>query len=219
MEGARLVNFKQSEEQPVEEQPVIHNADFYRRQLEVVCNNATLAIFILNEQQHCTYMNPAAEKLTGYSLAEVQGRSLHHVIHHTHPDGTPYPLEDCLIDRAPQNNQEQGEVVFVHKDGHFYPVTYTASPIRDQSGIVGTIIEVRDIAKEKQAEAAVRDREMFFQNLTNTVPISLWTARPDGALDFISQPWLDYTGMNFDPDDQASWAEVIHPDDRISTLR
>lgn len=214
-----------TEEQPASEQPreeqqkeAIHSADFYRRQLEVVCNNATLAIFIMDEHQHCTYMNPAAEKLTGYSIAEVQGRALHDVIHHTHPDGSPYPLAECPIDRAfPQNNQEQGEEVFVHKNGHFYPVAYTASPIRDQGGILGTIIEVRDITQEKQTEAALHDRELFFQNLTNTVPISLWTARPDGAIDFISQPWLDYTGMEFDPDDQSSWAEVIHPDDRTLT--
>ncbi|MBD2090698.1 PAS domain S-box protein [Microcoleus sp. FACHB-1515] len=170
MEGARLfVNFEQPEKKREE---TAQSADLYRRQLEVVCNNATLAIFIMNEQQQCTYMNPAAEKLTGYSLAEVQGRALHDIIHHTHPDGTPYPLEECPIDRAlPQNNQEQGEEVFVHKDGHFYPVAYTASPIRDASGIVGTIIEVRDISEEKAAaqarEELDRAKTIFFSNVSH----------------------------------------------------
>ncbi|HEV2762581.1 MAG TPA: PAS domain S-box protein, partial [Pyrinomonadaceae bacterium] len=89
-----------------------------RAQLETVFENATVALFVMDARQHCTYMNPAAEKLTGYTLAEVQGRPLHYFVHHTRPDGTPYPLEECPIDRAfPQNNQEQGEEVFVHRDG------------------------------------------------------------------------------------------------------
>ncbi|WP_318658556.1 hypothetical protein [Indioceanicola profundi] len=42
-------------------------------------------------------------------------RPLHDIIHHTHPDGCDFPLEDCAIDRAfPANDCEPGEEVFVH---------------------------------------------------------------------------------------------------------
>ncbi|HLL75817.1 MAG TPA: PAS domain S-box protein [Pyrinomonadaceae bacterium] len=128
-----------------------------RRQLEAVCENATVSLFIMDERQHCTYMNPAAEKLTGYTLEEVQGKPLHEFVHHTRPDGTPFPLEECPIDRAlPENNQEQGEGVFVHKDGSFYPVAFTASPLRENGTPVGTVIEVRDTTEEKRAEEELR---------------------------------------------------------------
>ena len=135
-------------------------AEHYRRQLDTIARNATLALFIMDEQQHCTYMNPAAEQLTGYTLAEVQGKALHDYVHHTRPDGSPYPLEECPIDRAfPQNMREQGEEVFVHKDGHFYPVAFTASPIHEDGRTVGTIIEARDVTEERRAREDLRARD------------------------------------------------------------
>lgn len=133
-----------------------------QRQLETIALNATLALFIMNEQQQCVYMNPAAEELTGYTLDECRGRTLHDVLHHTRPDGTPYPLEECPIDQAlPQRMREQGEEVFVHRDGHFYPVAFTASPLLEEGRPVGTIIEVRDITEDirHRNEMALRDRE------------------------------------------------------------
>jgi PAS domain S-box-containing protein len=126
-------------------------------QLEAVCENATVALFVMDDRQHCVYMNRSAEALTGYTLAEVQGMPLHEYIHHKHPDGRPFPIEECPIDRAaPQNNQEQGEEVFVHKDGHFYPVAFTASPVRSGDRVIGTVIEVRDVSEYKRREAADR---------------------------------------------------------------
>ncbi|GHA73772.1 PAS domain-containing hybrid sensor histidine kinase/response regulator [Cognatilysobacter bugurensis] len=126
-------------------------------QLEAVCENATVALFVMDERQHCVYMNRAAEAMTGYTLAEVQGGPLHNYVHHTHADGTPFPIDECPIDRAaPQNNHEQGEELFVHKDGHFYPVAFTASPIRNGKRVIGTVIEVRDISEDKRRETADR---------------------------------------------------------------
>ena len=115
----------------------------------------------MDHQQHCIYMNPAAELLTGYQLAEVLGAPLHDFVHHTRPDGSPYPLDECPIDRAaPQNMQESGEEIFVHKDGTLYPVTFTASPIRRRGEVVGTVIEVQDARPQQEQE---RQREALHQ--------------------------------------------------------
>lgn len=126
------------------------------RRLNAVLDNATVAVFLMNDRQQCIYMNAAAEQLTGYTMAETADRPLHDVIHHTRPDGSHYPLEECPIDRAfPQGRQEQGEDVFVHKDGSLYPVAFTASPVQNEANkIIGTVIEVRDISEEKRSQEA-----------------------------------------------------------------
>ena len=129
-----------------------NDPDHYRLQLETVAENATLALFIMDEHQHCTYLNRAAEELTGFRAEELLGEELHEHIHHTRPDGTPYPIEECPIGRSfPQNMRESGEETFVHKDGHFYQVAFTASPILRDGRSVGTIIEVRDVTEERRA--------------------------------------------------------------------
>lgn len=148
------------------------------RRLEAVLNNASVAIFLMDDRQHCVYMNRAAEQLTGFTVDEVVAlhKPLHDIIHHTYPDGRPFPLHECAIDRAfPEHNQMQGEEVFVHKDGSFYPVAFTASPIRDEaSKTIGTIIEVRNITQEKIA--AERQR-LLVNELNHRVKNTLATVQ------------------------------------------
>lgn len=121
------------------------------RRLAAVLNNTRMAVFIMDETYECVYMNAAAERITGYRFADMRGRPLHDVVHHTRPDGSPFPLNECAIGCSVlEHNHAEGEELFIHKDGHFYPVAYSASPIRDDDlNIIGTVLEIRDIREEK----------------------------------------------------------------------
>jgi len=95
-------------------------AESANRPTHAITSNATLGLVMMDARQYCTFMNPAAEQLFGLTFAEVQAtnRPLHYVVHHTRPDGTPFPMEACPMDRAlPERLQEQGEDVLVHRDG------------------------------------------------------------------------------------------------------
>jgi PAS domain S-box-containing protein len=129
--------------------------------VETITSNAALALFMTDRHQHCTVMNPAAEQMTGFTLAELRDRPLHSVLHHTRPDGTPYPIADCPIDSALHTQrQTQGEDAFIHKDGYFYPIAFTASPIFEDGAPVGTVLEVQDITARQAAE---REREALLE--------------------------------------------------------
>lgn len=125
--------------------------------LNAILDNTTMGVFVMDDRQQCVFMNSAAEKLTGYNFDETRGRPLHDVIHHSYPDGRHFPISECAIDRAlPEENQVTGEEVFVHKNGSFYPVGFTASPIRNEHDeAIGTIVEVRDISEELVARDAL----------------------------------------------------------------
>lgn len=139
------------------------------RRTKAITDNATLGLLLMDARQHCVLMNPAAEAITGLSLREVQGRPLHDCVHHTRPDGTPYPMDECPIDRAlPEKNQTGGEEIFVRPDGSFYPVGFTASPLLEDGRPVGTVIELRDLTEQKRAEA---DRESLLQELHKAVQV------------------------------------------------
>lgn len=167
---------------------------------------------MMDEKQHCIYMNPAAEELTGFALNEVQGAPLHDFVHHTRPDGRPYPIEECPIDNAfPENNREQGEDVFIHKDGSFYPVAFTASPIREKGVPVGTIIEVRATTREKELQG---ERDTILQ-LTETLFCSI---NSEGFFVHVNEAFTRLLGWSEAEMTERPFIEFVHPDDVQPTL-
>ncbi len=74
-----------------------------------------------------------------------------------------------------------------------------------------------DITRRKQAEEKLRESEHRWRSLTEALPQLVWTATPDGACDYFSTQWTQYTGV---PASQLlgwRWLEVLHPDDREAT--
>lgn len=187
--------------------------------LKIITNNASLGLLMMDDKQQCTFMNHAAEEITGYTFDEVQGKPLHEYVHFKRPDGRPYPIGECPIDRALlRNSRQQGEEIFVRKDGSFYPVRFTASPIIKDGKPVGTVIEAEDLTEEKAAQAALVQSEERFRQLADSMPQMVWTATPDGEIDYRNKQWFAYTGFS-EKINIATWASVLHPDDRERCLK
>ena len=126
----------------------------------VVSENATTGLFMIDEHFNCTFMNPAAERITGFTFAEVssQKKPLYEILQHTKPDGSRSSNNEWLMDDSKlKQSKVSGDYVFIRPDGTSYPVTYMASPIVKNDVSIGTIIEVRDITEQKQAEHEQRE--------------------------------------------------------------
>jgi PAS domain S-box-containing protein len=127
-----------------------------RRLLKSVTDNATSALLVMDAEGRGTFWNPAAERMTGYTAEEATGRTLGEMIHHAHPHGTP-PPDRCPIDRALLHGGEVDghEDVFVRRNGELFPVVCAAKPILENGRPAGTVIEIREVTREKQAEEAL----------------------------------------------------------------
>src|SRR5262249_36786034 len=62
---------------------------------EAVMSNMGAGLYTVDKQGLMTTINPAAEKLLGWTLEELRGKKMHDVTHYKHPDGSPFPAEEC----------------------------------------------------------------------------------------------------------------------------
>ena len=128
---------------------------------EAVFNNIGEGLYTTNRQGLAVSMNRAAERLLGWSKEELIGRKVHDVIHYKYPDGRPFPSEACadlhvLREGVTLVNHED---VFIRKDGTFFDVVYSVSPIRSGDEITGLVMVFRDVTEKKRADDALRDRD------------------------------------------------------------
>lgn len=141
----------------------------------LITDNATACLFLVDEEGRCTYMNQAAEQVTGWKFAEVENHVFHEVLHHSFYDGTPYPLSECPLFTALQKQValREHEEMLIRKDGTFFPAMCSVSPIIIEGISVGTLIEARDITMEKEAEEELRRRQAFIEALNERLRLSM----------------------------------------------
>jgi two-component system sensor histidine kinase UhpB len=125
---------------------------------QAIMTNMGEGLYTLDTQGLVTYVNPAAERLFGWSSAELLGRKMHDVTHYQYPDGKPFPADECAGLQVLQKGVvlSDHEDVFIRKDGTFFPVVYSSSPITSDGGIVGLVVVFRDMTAQKQTEEALR---------------------------------------------------------------
>ena len=73
--------------------------------------------------------------------------------------------------------------------------------------------QAADLIERKRAEAALLASEGRFRHLADAMPQIVWTARPDGHLDYYNERWYEFTGFSRDSFGDASWEPILHPDD------
>ena len=148
------------------------------RQHEMVLKSAGEGIFGLDLDGNATFVNPAAARMTGWEAEELVGRPQHDILHHTKPDGSPYPRAECPIHAALKDKtiHVRDDEIFWRKDGTSFPVEYMSSPILQDGEVVGAVVTFKDITKRKALEEQLH-HQAFYDPITGLPNRALFMER------------------------------------------
>ena len=106
-------------------------------------------VYGLDADGLATFVNPAAERITGWSAEDILGKNIHQFHHHSHADGSPYPDKDCPIykTRLTGESAQCEHEVFWRKDGSYFPVEYSSTPIEEDGERLGVVVVFKDISE------------------------------------------------------------------------
>ena len=141
------------------------------------------AIFGLTADGLMSFVNPAGARLLGYKPEELIGHPMHAQIHYAHPDGTPFPREECKMYQTTKDGQRRNvsDEVLWKKDGTSVPVEYSTTPILKDGEVVGTVIAARDITERQKAEKRLQFTQYAVDNAADAV---FWIRPRDGGLEY-----------------------------------
>ncbi|TAJ26516.1 MAG: PAS domain-containing protein, partial [Nitrospirae bacterium] len=63
----------------------------------LILNSAGVGLYGLDPKGNVTFFNQAATHMLGWKKADLLGKHMHRILHHTRADGSPYPEQDCPI--------------------------------------------------------------------------------------------------------------------------
>lgn len=185
-------------------------------------------IMIRNLDDAIAYWNTGAERLYGWSKQEVSGQYIHNFLQTIFPQ----PLEEIKAAFL-QKGRWEGELIHTTRDGRKITTASRWTLLRDENGEPSAFLEINnDITEQKQAEEErkallareqaatqkLQESEQRYRLLIEAMPHLVWTASPDGAVDYYNQRWLDYTGMTREESLSSGWQFILHPDDWQKTL-
>jgi PAS domain S-box-containing protein len=151
--------------------------------LKIVLDSIPEAVYGIDMQGKCTFCNPSCLRLLGYDeVGDLLGRNMHDVMHHTRPDGTPYPVEQChILEAFRQGHGTHIDDEFIWRlDGTSFPAEYWSDPMHRDGETIGTVVTFVNIAERKRgeqflheakeaAEAANRSKGEFLANMSHEI--------------------------------------------------
>lgn len=159
-----------------------------KKLLQNVMNTLGEGVYTLDENGICTFLNPEAEKILGWTLDELKGKALHDFIHAAQSDGSHLAREHCPITRAVESGVvfRSEDEYFQHKSGRLFPVSIVASPIIENDVIVGSVAAFQDVTTRLEAAAALRASETQQRMLLDNAADAVFVASKEGRWIYVN---------------------------------
>jgi PAS domain S-box-containing protein len=159
---------------------------------EAVMSNMSEGLYTVDENGLVSYMNPTAEKLFGWTLEEIRGKKMHDITHYKHRDGSPFPASVCAGLKVLTEGKElrDFEDVFIKKDGSFFDVMYSSSPLKKNGIISGLIVVFRDITEIKKSQLALKESEEKSRLFVEYAPAAMAMFDKEMRYVSVSKRWM-----------------------------
>ena len=189
-------------------------ADEAVTRLAAIVEHSNEAIISKTLEGIITSWNPAAERMFGYTAAEIVGQPLEILIPPDHPTE-----ESGILERFAKGEViRQFETIRIRKDGQRLDVSVTFSPVKDSYGkMVGISKIIRDITRRKLAENALRASNEKFQQLVDNITDVFWIRSPDmREVRYLSPGFEGIWGRSVASlcANPQAWADYVLPEDR-----
>ncbi|MFA7368931.1 MAG: PAS domain S-box protein, partial [Kiritimatiellales bacterium] len=185
------------------------------RHNELILTSAAEGIMVLDLQGRHTFINPAAAKMLGCETEELIGSPSHSTWHHTRPDGTPFPEEECEIYATLHDGKVHSTSgdVFWRKDGTSFPVEYASTPICEQNRLTGAVVTFADITERKRADEALRESEERYRAVVKNMTELICRFEADDTIKFANEAYCCFFGKTSEKLIGGKWHPVVVPED------
>ena len=138
----------------------VRENDRLARDNESIITAAGEGILRTDAEDRIVSVNPAALQMLGYEPSEMLGEEAHALIHHTRPNGAPYPAGECPVRKTltKGTTSHVADELFWRKDGSGLPVDYTTAPVRQRGRVVGAVVVFDDVTRQRRLREQLRDQ-------------------------------------------------------------
>jgi formate hydrogenlyase transcriptional activator len=192
----------------------LHNSEERTR---LILDSATEAICGCDSEGTCLFSNLSAARILGYdNPAELIGKNMHALEHHTRKDGTPYPIEECPIYIGFQKNEDvhRDDEVYWRKDGTSFPVEFWSHIVVREGKTLGAVITFIDITERKQAEAALRKSEERWRSVYENSAIGVALTDLNGRFLAVNRAYEKMLGYTEEELRRLTFLEITEEDYR-----
>jgi PAS domain S-box-containing protein len=178
-------------------------------------NDAPHPILVVNPDTSLRYVNPAFEKLTGFSAAELLGRK------------APYPWwgEEIIsettrgLKRAMHQGIQRIENLFQTKSGEAFWVEITAEPVMHDGKVLYLLTNWVDITDRKQAEELLQKERDRFYSILERAPYGVMVVDAAGHHSFLNTEFTKITGYTLaDIPTSREWWHLAYPDQHYRNM-
>lgn len=138
------------------------------------------------------------------ALPDIEGQGFYELLDQVFQTGEPVAYSAAEVRLRMGNRGEEA----------VYYVDFVYQPLRNDAGeVIGIFLQGHDVTAQTMAEHKLSEAEERFRTMAQSMPSHVWTAQPDGQLDWLSDRLYQATGTQVGDLFGSDWLSVVHPDD------